>query len=866
MRRKAQCRAVSSSCNIAFAEDTFLLPENSLQTAIAFNNPYDPKPKWEQVKRLFHWVDKGASEQNIPPYNGGLFVTEAELDAVPVPDELVGRFALLSKYDFRSEVSVTILGHIFEQSITDIEELRAGAAPDAASKAGKRKREGVVYTPNFVTRFIVEQTIGRRLAEIADALLPDYGVLGADGEIDWRKAGRRRTAETDYWRAYLDRIAGLRIVDPACGSGAFLVAAFDFLHDEQKRVRTRLGELEAGLLVHAEEQADVEIITNNLFGVDVNPESVELTKLALWLKTAKRNRPLKSLDANILHGNSLVANPAYDPHSFDWRTRFAQIFEQNGFDIVLGNPPYVRMEFLKAIKPYLGSRYSVASDRADLYAYFFELALEILKPGGRMGYISSSTFFRTGSGEKLRHHLATRANVETVIDFGELQLFEGVTTYPAILTAQKTQSERDETSAGDLSYLTVRTMPDDLSKTFGIEGRAMPRSRLGRGTWRFESDTLDAIRAKLAAGRPSLAQLFGKPLYGIKTGLNGAFVLSRAERDALIAQDPSSAELLKPYLIGENLKRWHSEPDDLWLIYTPKNRFDIADFPAVEEHLRPWRNRLEARATQQQWWELQQAQANYQPHFTSPKLIWPHFQNRASFSIEAQPHYLNNKCFFWPGEQPGLCSLLNSKVSWFMLTSIARTKRGGFLEAEAQYVGVLPSLEPSQLASLDDAAKRATAAAAELHELRHRGRARLGDLNPAIRDKTVFLDWPGMTFSELQAQLKKQYKMIIPVAERDEWEHWLHARRGDADRLAHCISDAEAEIDARVYQMFDLSPTEIAAIEDALALASPGLNLKAYEAVSAVEGLALTEEARGRIAGPASSADRRTEIERAYNS
>jgi type I restriction-modification system DNA methylase subunit len=835
---------------IAFAEDKHLLPQNSLRDAVGFVNRYDPKLKWFQLRTLFGWVDEGAPPHNIPRYNGGLFRADPLIDGVDgiggldLPDHLVEELGALAEYDFASDVSVTILGHIFEQSITDIENEKAQAGLEAPPPTTKKKREGVVYTPDFIARFIVESTIGKHLEEIADALLPQFGKREADGEIRWKNA---KTAEGDYWSAYLDSIGALRILDPACGSGAFLIAAFNFLNAEQKRVRDRLSELRPGILTHLSPNADVGIITNNLFGVDVNAESVEITKLALWLQTAKRDRALESLDDNIQHGNSLVDDAAYHPRPFDWNTRFGTLGDDNRFDIVLGNPPYVRMELLKKEKPHFEKRFEVVTDRADLYAYFFELGVKLLRPGGRLGYISSSTFFRTGSGSKLRTYLAGQAQIERVVDFGDLQVFEGVTTYPAIVTLRKGEAGE----VGDLAYLNVRAVPDDLAKTFEQEALPMPRARLGSGTWRFESDLLDAIRRKMAAGRQTLAEVYGAPLYGIKTGLNDAFELTREERDAIVARaartpGDRSAELLKPFLVGEDLKRWHVESADRWLIYIPKNTIDIDDYPAVRDHLLPFRARLEKRATLQNWWELQQAQANYVPHFESQKTIWPHFQSRGSFSVEDVPHHLNNKCFFWPGQNFGLAAYLNSTLSWFVLTSVARTKRGGFIEAEAQYVGTLPM--PDDLNELEPFGREATAAATDLHGLTVRVRHRLGDLHPDVRTGAALEKWHTMSFDELKAILLKRFKMTIPVRERDEWESWFDAQRAEATALRRQITNAEAEIDARVYALFGLTPTEIAAVEEAVAIASPTVSLKASEAISAVEGLALSDDARQRLA------------------
>lgn len=826
---------------VAFAEDKQLLPENELEKAVGDPDRYDPKPKWTRLCKLFEWVDQGAPPHKIPKYNGTLFKPDALVEALDLPDHLVEELGALAAYDFSSDSATTILGHVFEQSITDIETEKARAGLEAPPPTTKKKREGVVYTPDFITRFIVESTIGQHLHEIADALLPQFGKLASDGEIRWKNA---KTAEADFWSAYLDRIATLRIVDPACGSGAFLIAAFNFLNAEQKRVRDRLAEVQPGILTHASPNADVDIITNNLFGVDVNAESVEITKLALWLQTAKRDRALESLDGNILHGNSLVEDSKYHPRPFNWQATFP-----DGFDIVLGNPPYVRMELLKKEKPHFEKRFEVATDRADLYAYFFELGVKLLRPGGRLGYISSSTFFRTGSGSKLRTYLAGQAQIERVVDFGDLQVFEGVTTYPAIVTLRK----GDASEGGDLAYLNVRTVPDDLAKTFEQDALPMPRARLGSGTWRFESDLLDAIRRKMATGRKTLAEVYGAPLYGIKTGLNDAFELNRDEYDAIVARaartpGDRSAELLKPFLVGEDLKRWHVESADRWLIYTPRHRIDIDDCPALRDHLTPWRARLEGRAGPQSWWELQQAQANYEPHFLQPKIIYSDITNHGTFSVDRTGAYPANTAYFVPSDDPAVCALLNSKAAWFFFQGLTNIARGGYLRLRTEFVGQLPIPVVEGDAALTKLADLASAATVELAEVVARVRHRLGDLHSDARTATALDNWPTLSFATLQAVLLKRFKTTIPVRERDEWEDWFNAQRAEAVALSRRIATAEAEIDARVYALFGLTPTEIAAVEEAVAVASPAVSLKVSEAISAVEGLALSDDARQRLA------------------
>jgi hypothetical protein len=716
----------------------------------------------------------------------------------------------------------------------------------------------VVYTPDFITRFIVEETIGQHLREIEDELLPQHGKRGHDGEIRWRN---KTSAEADFWTAYLDQMTRLRVLDPACGSGAFLIAALNFLNAEQKRVRDRLSELRPGLLVREAANADVEIITNNLFGVDVNAESVEITKLALWLQTAKRDRALESLDGNIRQGNSVVDAGGFQTKPFHWKEEFADILtEGGGFDIVIGNPPYVRMELLKDIKAHLEQRFAVAADRADLYAYFFELGVSLLAPGGRLGFISSSTFFRTGSGEPLRRFLSANTQIETVIDFGDLQVFDGVTTYPTVVVLRKGASGN-----GPLHYLNARALPDDLSRTFKEQALTMPRERLGSGTWRFESELLDTIRAKMAAGRQTLAEVYGPPLYGIKTGLNAAFVVKGEERDLLVESDPRSADLLKPFLVGENVKRWLIDSADLWLIYTPRNSVDIDDYPAIRDHLLPFRERLEQRATKQAWWELQQAQADYSSRFATPKVVFERFQSRPTFAFDSEGRSINNALWCVPEAQFHTAAVLNSSAFHFFIRSVTTPLSGGYYQIQAHQISGFPWPNLSERRdALESAGKRVSIATAALNELRHAGRHRLSDLSARLSQIPALLDWMALTFAELLALLKRRGRITIPVTERDEWESWFDARKAEASDLTAEIVAAEAEIDEIVYELFDLTQTEIGAIKDHLALAAPGLSLKAAEAISEVEGLALSDEGRARIAGEGSTAERRAAVSRAH--
>ncbi len=785
---------------IAFAQRTELMGDRLLERAAKERSSFAPQPLWRNFIGLFSAVDKGDANHDIPAYNGGLFADDPVADRIILPDPLAEEIARLGSWDYRRQVPVTVLGHLFEQSITDMEALRAGEPP----RVSRKKREGVVYTPDMVTRFVVERTVGVSLDERREDL--------------WRKFGMEaepyRERQIAFWNAYLAALRDFTIVDPACGSGAFLVAAFD---EMARRYRDAITALEA-LEVEVDFDVFDQIVTRNLHGVDLNAESVEITRLALWLKTARREHRLQNLEATIKDGDSLIADVAFTPHPFDWPSRFPDVFERGGFDVVIGNPPYVRMEHLKAIKPYLAENYVVADDRTDLYAYFFEKGVQVLKPGGRLGYITSSTFFKTGSGENLRTFLADGVALEAVVDFGDLQLFAGVLTYPAILTLRNGGGGE----GGDLSFLAIRDkVPEDLERAFARGGQTMPRARLGKGSWQLEGDALAALRAKITAGRKTLGEVYGPPLYGIKTGLNEAFVIDRATRDDLVKADPESEELLKPFLRGEDIKRWRVESEGLFLINTPKGKVDIDAYPAARNWLSPFREKLEARATKQEWWELQQAQLAYQDRLAEPKIAWPHFQDQRSFALDESGTYLNNKCFFLPTNDVTALTLLNSTCLWFQLFSLARVKRGHYIEAEAQYVEqlALPDVPSDAGASLGIAGQKCTDAAHSRLDVQSTVRARILDLAGRGRRKLngKLSAWHELDFAAFRAEIKKAFGAEIPLKERAEWEAYLAENAAEVHALTARIAAAERQIDATVYRLYGLTADEITLLEGSLA-------------------------------------------------
>lgn len=375
--------------------------------------------------------------------------------------------------------------------------------------------------------------------------------------------------------------------------------------------------------------------------------------------------------------------------TFFWQVDFAEVFEEKGgFDVVIANPPYIRMELIKAIAPHLKKLYRSAAGRADAFIYFFEKGINTLREGGVLTYISSSTFAKTGSGEALRGMLRDETTLCRFVDFGDLQVFEGVTTYPAVLVLRKEKPPEHSEVRGQVIESLA---PDELEEQLRAPGVLVRQRELEPDGWRFEDRRLANLRQKIKDAGVTLKDYCGSPLYGIKTGLNEAFVIDSPTRDALVAKNKRSAEIIKPFLEGKDLKPWRAEWRGLWLIYT-HHGIDMKQYPAVLQHLQPYKRRLEARATAHLhlWYELQQPQFQYVRGMEGPKIMYPDMSNRPKFVFDDTGYYFGNTTYFIPEADRHLQAVLCSLVLWWHLTSSVRLMRGGYLRLFTQYMETLP--------------------------------------------------------------------------------------------------------------------------------------------------------------------------------
>lgn len=670
----------------------------------------------------------------VPFLNGGLFDLEDDYDvqgAVTIPNAAFGEIlALFERYNFTVEESTPLdvevavdpemLGKVFEKLVTG------------------RHESGSYYTPRTVVSFMAREALKHYLA----AAEPDAAAVAKF--VDAGDASGLRNPDAIY-----KSLTTITICDPACGSGAFLLGTM------QELLRLRDALFVVHKKDHrAIYDRKLEIIRTSLYGVDLDEFAVNIAKLRLWLSLAVeyagRDTPpaLPNLDFKIERGDSLTGpNPSAMPDLFrekiyaladqlvelkanyltahgakkksfrfeiverekkiafmlsdgrpaddriEWRVNFAEVFKRGGFDLVIGNPPYVRQEQIKELKPALKPLYVCYTGVADLYVYFYERGISLLKPGGQFAFITSNKWYRAGYGEKLRDWLARKTTVHAILDFGDAAVFEAI-AYPTVVLLERTIPTSSTTFQGYTWQPGPRV--DTFAETFRAEAFAIPQSSLAKTGWRFECDAKRKLLDKLrAAGTPLGEYCQGRFYRGILTGFNDAFIVDRVTRDRLIKEHKSSEAVLKPFLRGRDVKRWRVEPKDLWLIFTRRG-IDSKKYPAILEHLKPFKKGLMPggpggrKPGSYEWYEIQDNIA-YWKEFEAPKIIVPAITGNVNYAIDDQCYFANNKStIFVTDKNHYVSAICNSPVSMWLVRQTFASKQGGFFDFEPRYSSTVP--------------------------------------------------------------------------------------------------------------------------------------------------------------------------------
>ncbi|NIA12332.1 MAG: restriction endonuclease subunit R, partial [Nitrospiraceae bacterium] len=384
---------------------------------------------------------------------------------------------------------------------------------------------------------------------------------------------------------------------------------------------------------------------------------------------------------------------------FDWDDvvkGFGAIMVRGGFDCVIGNPPYVRQELLKEQKGYFKDHYRVYQGTADLCAYFIEKGVSLLRLGGFFSYIVANKWMRANYGKPLRQWLKTK-RIEEIVDFGDLPVFQNATTYPCIMRISNGES------GSTFEVTQVETLEfSDLGAYVEEHQYAVNQDGLEDGGWALVDEQTQAVLDKLyKTGVPLGEYVDGKIYRGVLTGLNEAFVIDSSTRDKLIAEDPESAELIKPFLAGKDIKRYQPPCSERYVILIPKGwtnqksggvkdawKWLQSNYPGVASHLKPFSEKAQKCYDKgEYWWELRAC--DYYDEFEKPKITYLIFQVKPTFTFDTESNYCNNAIFVIPNKDLLLLGILNSKLGWFLISSYCTQIQGGY-QLIFKYFGKIP--------------------------------------------------------------------------------------------------------------------------------------------------------------------------------
>lgn len=633
-------------------------------------------------------------------YNSGLFDEDAivrnlNIDDKTIKDIIDELYTPKNPYQF-SVIPVEIIGNAYEQFLGKTISIDKNHKAVIELKPEVRKAGGVYYTPEYIVDYIVANTVGEAI--------------------------KGKTP---------DEIVNIKILDPACGSGSFLLGAYKYLLNYHKEyfLKNKTKKYMGSRYEIIDESGNLalwvrkQILINNIFGVDIDSNAVEVAKLSLLLKSFEdsfnvneygqgsllNEKILPSLDNNIKCGNSLIGNDFYESHldlddaalykinCFDWNLKFRDIMKSGGFDVVIGNPPYVQIQGMeKELKEgYKEANYKNYISTGDIYQLFFEKGLDVLKIGGIVGMITSNKWMRAGYGAITRDYFYRNANVNGVIDLGGGR-FQGATVDTSIILYSK---KDDEIKINEPKEFKAIKFYDDLSELNNIKFGDDRVIAYHDKEWVIMNNIENSIFEKINKHKP-LKDWDINIYRGILTGFNEAFIIDEETKNNLIKEDAKSAEIIKPVLRGRDIKRYSCNYDNgLYLINThngikEKNipPIDIKDYPAIKKHLDKYYKELSKRLDKGIT-PYNLRNCAYLLEFDKPKIIYQEICQQASYSLDEDNSFINNTAYIMVSKNYSLkllLGLLNSKLYWWFFTKNNMTLGSSGIRMLAMYIETLP--------------------------------------------------------------------------------------------------------------------------------------------------------------------------------
>ena len=697
-----------------------------------------------------------------------------------IDDKVFEELKKISDYDFDSDLNVNILGHIFEQSISDIEELKKSiSGEEFDQKKSKRKKDGIFYTPQYITKYIVENSIKNWLddkrKELGEDDLPKLNEKDYIFDIAKKNYTKNYRKHIEFWQQYREAVRNIKVIDPACGSGAFLITAFEFLLNYNKYLDDKIFDLVGTSDLFSDRTK--EILQNNIFGVDLNKESVEITKLSLWLKTADKNKTLASLENNIKCGNSLIDDPEIAGDlAFDWEKEFPEVFANGGFDIIVGNPPY-GVNFDDKTKKYLLEFDKLVPDY-EIYIYFISLYRKILKNNGYLSYIFPNTFLSTLFGKKYRENLFNTITVKEIIDLSNDNTFVDASVRTIIFSFKnvfentdiKFLKTRDKTFYSFKDYLKNEVM-ENIENVASLFFQTLEEKEI---ILKIRNNQKLSDFFEVSQGLIPYDKYRGHDEYTIKNRIWH----SNVKKDETYKKE-LKGEDVKQYLLNWNEELWISYGE--WLAAPRERKFFVNKRILIREITK---DKLFSCYTEEEF-------------YNTPSLI----------------NVINEKDIL---ELKYILTIINSKLlGWYHNKTSPKANKGLFPKILVNDVRNLPlvniPLEKQQ--PFIEKADKMLSLNKELQDLSQKFQRMLLRKFDLEKLSTKLQEWYLLDFSDFIKELKR-LKVKLSLSQESEWEEYFLEEKSKAIAVDSEIKNTDKEIDSMVYKLYDLTDEEIIIIEE----------------------------------------------------